>query len=141
MDAHVAELINFYHLLTRESLSRMGDFYASTAYFKDPFNEVNSLEEIRIIFIKMFSHLRDAKFNVTESITQNDSTILVWDFTFRIPKYQPDITQRIRGVSHIRFDANGKVHYHRDYWDAAEELYEKLPGIGALMRFMKKRVG
>ena len=26
---------------------------------------------------------------------------------------------------------------HRDYWDAAEELYEKLPLLGALMRWLK----
>jgi len=31
--------------------------------------------------------------------------------------------------------------FHRDYWDAAEELYEKLPVIGALMRWLKKRAG
>ena len=29
---------------------------------------------------------------------------------------------------------------HRDYWDAAEELYEKLPLLGALMRWLKRRV-
>jgi hypothetical protein len=28
---------------------------------------------------------------------------------------------------------------HRDYWDAAEELYEKIPVLGALMRWLKKR--
>jgi steroid Delta-isomerase len=33
------------------------------------------------------------------------------------------------------------VVFHRDYWDAAEELYEKLPVIGALMRWLKKRAG
>jgi hypothetical protein len=27
---------------------------------------------------------------------------------------------------------------HRDYWDAAEELYEKLPVLGGLMRFLKR---
>jgi steroid delta-isomerase len=27
---------------------------------------------------------------------------------------------------------------HRDYWDAAEELYEKLPA-GRLMRWLKRR--
>jgi hypothetical protein len=31
------------------------------------------------------------------------------------------------------------VAYHRDYWDAAEELYEKLPVLGGLMRFLKRR--
>ena len=47
----------------------------------------------------------------------------------------------IRGASHLRYDAAGLVAFHRDYWDAAEELYEKLPLIGSLMRWLKKRAG
>jgi hypothetical protein len=31
------------------------------------------------------------------------------------------------------------VAVHRDYWDAAEELYEKLPLLGSLMRFLKRQ--
>jgi steroid delta-isomerase len=46
----------------------------------------------------------------------------------------------IRGASHLRFDADGKVVWHRDYWDAAEELYAKLPGIGWLMRTLGRRL-
>jgi hypothetical protein len=34
---------------------------------------------------------------------------------------------------------DGRVQDHRDYWDAAEELYEKLPVVGGLMRWLKKR--
>ena len=36
-------------------------------------------------------------------------------------------------------DNAGRVAFHRDYWDAAEELYEKLPGLGGLMRWLKRR--
>jgi hypothetical protein len=32
------------------------------------------------------------------------------------------------------------VTLHRDYWDAAEELYEKLPVVGGLMRLIKRRL-
>jgi len=32
------------------------------------------------------------------------------------------------------------VFYHRDYWDAAEELYEKLPLIGSIFRFLHKAI-
>lgn len=39
------------------------------------------------------------------------------------------------GASLVRFAADGRVVYHRDYWDAAEELYEKLPVLGRLMRW------
>ena len=34
---------------------------------------------------------------------------------------------------------DGRIVMHRDYWDVAEELYEKLPLIGALMRWLKRR--
>lgn len=30
---------------------------------------------------------------------------------------------------------------HRDYWDAAEELYEKLPVLGDLMRWLRRQAG
>ncbi len=139
-DPRIAQLIDFYHLLTPEAVARMGDFYTHDAYFKDPFNEVNSLDEIQRIFNHMFVALNDVKFNVSEIIAQDAGVMLIWDFTFRIKRYKPDILQRIRGVSHIRFNADGKVNYHRDYWDAAEELYEKLPVVGALMRFLKRRM-
>jgi hypothetical protein len=43
------------------------------------------------------------------------------------------------GASHLVFDAASKVQIHRDYWDAAEELYEKLPWVGSLMRWLKRR--
>jgi hypothetical protein len=52
--------------------------------------------------------------------------------------------QRIRGGSHLQFvaddDGAWRITLHRDYWDAAEELYEKLPLVGGVMRWLKKRV-
>jgi hypothetical protein len=45
----------------------------------------------------------------------------------------------ILGASHLVFSDQGLVTLHRDYWDAAEELYEKLPLVGGLMRWLKRR--
>ena len=45
----------------------------------------------------------------------------------------------MRGASHLRFAPDGRVADHRDYWDAAEELYEKLPVVGGVMRWLKRR--
>ena len=46
----------------------------------------------------------------------------------------------MRGASHLVLAADGRIAVHRDYWDVAEELYEKLPLLGALMRWLKRRV-
>jgi hypothetical protein len=65
--------------------------------------------------------------------------MLVWEFRFWVKLWGKRQAQVIHGVSHLRFDASGKVCYHRDYWDAAEELYEKLPLIGSVVRFFHKK--
>jgi len=133
-------LIRYFETITEATVPQLRDFYAADAYFKDPFNEVHKVEQIEQIFAHMFGPLSEPRFIVHTRIEQGFDAFLTWDFRFRIKKYKPDIEQVIRGGSHLRFDAQNKVCYHRDYWDAAEELYEKLPLIGGLMRFMKRRM-
>ena len=66
---------------------------------------------------------------------------LLWDMSFRMKTWRPRKTQIIRGVSHLRFGTDGKVVYHRDYWDTGEELYSKLPLIGAGVRLLRRLFG
>ena len=88
----------------------------------------------------MYVSLHDPRFVVHSKVEQGFEAFLTWDFNFRINKYKPDVTQTIRGSSHLKFDEHNRVCYHRDYWDAAQELYEKLPLLGGLMRFLKRRI-
>ena len=41
----------------------------------------------------------------------------------------------------LKLAPDGRVRWHRDYWDAAGELYEKLPVIGAVMRWLRHQMG
>ena len=69
----------------------------------------------------------------------NFDTGLTWDFVFRFKRFSPGTWQTVRGGSHLKLNADGRIDYHRDYWDAAEELYEKLPAVGSFMRWLKRR--
>jgi len=132
-------LVAYFESLTPQRVAEIGEYYAPDAYFKDPFNEVRRLEEIRAIFARMFEQLEAPRFQVVERIFEGEQGFLIWDMEFRLRGQQQ--LRRIHGVSHLRFDANGKVIYHRDYWDTAEELYEQLPVLGVFMRWLKRRVG
>ena len=140
MSERLNKLVEYFESVSEATVPQLRNFYASDAYFKDPFNEVHTVGQIEQIFAHMFGPLSDPRFIVHSRIEQDDEAFLTWDFRFRIKKYKPDVEQVIRGGSHLRFDAQDKVCYHRDYWDAAEELYEKLPLIGGIMRFMKRRM-
>lgn len=135
--ARLQAVVQFFESLSLESARQLGQIYAADAFFKDPFNEVRGLPAISHIFSHMFSQVDNAHFVVTTRIAQGDTAFLTWDFRFRMKRFSTE-EQCIRGATHLRFDADGRVNFHRDYWDAAEELYEKLPVLGSFMRLLKR---
>ena len=137
----LSRLVNYWQTLTPATVAAIATIYTTDAYFRDPFNDVTGIDKIRHIFADMFVRLDEPKFNIVETIEESHGALLVWDFTFRLKTLKPQLTRRIHGTSHIRFAADGRVEYHRDYWDAAGELYEQLPVVGSLMRWLKKRAG
>jgi hypothetical protein len=139
--AAVARVVAFYEHLAPADLARLGQIYAADAYFRDPFNEVRGLPAIRRIFAGMFEDLDACRFRILETVVADEGALLTWDMTFRFRRFRRDVVQTIHGATHLRFDGAGRVAYHRDYWDAADELYAKLPLIGPLMRWLKRRVG
>lgn len=139
--ASVDALTAFYEGLSAESVARFPEFYAEDAFFKDPFNEVRSVAAIQRIFAHMFRQVGEPRFVVHEQVVADNGAMLVWEMHFRLPgRRGQGQVQVIRGVSHLKFDGQGKVVWHRDYWDAAEELYAKLPVIGWLMRFLQRKL-
>lgn len=131
-------LIRFYQTLTPELVAQFGEHYSKDAYFKDPFNEVRGVLAIERIFTHMFHQVDDPRFVVTETIADAHGAMMVWEFSFRVRLWGGGQAQMMRGVSHLRFDPEGKVSYHRDYWDTGEELYMKLPGLGSVMRGLRR---
>ena len=135
----VERLVQFFEKLQPQDLPRLAQMYAQDARFKDPFNEVQGLPAIERIFAHMFESLDSPHFIVTERIVQGQQCFLVWEFRFRFKRFDTQSWQTVRGGTHLTFDDAGLLTLHRDYWDAAEELYEKLPVVGSLMRWLKRR--
>ncbi len=131
-DPRAAALITLYETLRPTDLDHLAALYDEHCRFKDPFNEVRGRAAIRRIFEHMFETVQAPRFVVRDALVQGDQCFLRWDF------HAGDLV--IHGASHLRFNAQGLVFDHRDYWDAAEELYEKLPVLGALMRLLKRRL-
>ena len=137
-DARVARIVALFEALTPDDLARLGEVYHPQARFKDPFNEVQGLAPIRQVFEHMFVALDEPRFVVRDIVVQHDQCFLSWDFLFRFKRFSREL-QTVHGSSHLKFDSAGVIVLHRDYWDAAEELYEKLPVVRALMRWLKRR--
>jgi hypothetical protein len=138
-DEAVHRVVALFENLTPASLATLPAFYTANARFKDPFNDVTGLDAITRIFAHMFEALEAPRFVVRERIVQGQQCFLTWEFRFRFRRFRQEEEQVILGGSHLVLDRTGLVTLHRDYWDAAEELYEKLPVVGGLMRWLKRQ--
>ena len=140
IDVYMQDLEVYFSNLTIESLDKLDYFYASDARFKDPFNEVQGCIKIKAIFEHMFKTLNSPRFVVTQKLFDNDQAFMCWDFIFST-NAAPNNLFLVKGSTHLFFckDANGqiKIKNHRDYWDPAQEIYEKIPLLGVFFKWLR----
>lgn len=131
-------LCDYFEGLGLDTLHELERYYAADAWFKDPFHETRGLESVRTILRHTFTKLPDARFRIERHFSDADRHgVILWEMSFTMP-----VTRRsscIKGASHIEFDGDGKVVAHRDYWDAAGELYGRLPVLKWLMRGLARQ--
>lgn len=124
-----------------DSQTKIEDYYQffnKNIDFKDPFHHVIGVEKVFSIFQSMYRNLENPRFKVIEIVSQRNISYLKWEFTFKFKN--KTIENKFFGTSRIVFDLDGKALIHEDYWDAAQNIYEKLPIISSLIKFIKKRI-
>ena len=87
----------------------------------------------------MYVSLAQPRFVIVAQIVDGSQAFLTWEFRFKFKRFDTQTEQVVLGTTHLVLDEQGQISLHRDYWDAAEELYEKLPVVGSLMRWLKGR--
>jgi len=137
--AAAGSLAAYFESLSPASVAEVAQYYAGDARFKDPFNDVRGTAEIRRVFEHMFEALDQPRFVVTQQVVQGAQCFMTWEFRFGFKRFKQGQPQVILGATHLEFSDQGLVTLHRDYWDAAEELYEKLPLLGGMMRWLKRK--
>ena len=131
-------LCEYFERLSANNLGELDTYYATDAWFKDPFHEVTGVDAIRAILRHTFNKLPGARFRVIRRFPGVEGhAVILWEMDFTMPVTRQPTT--IRGATHLTFNADGKVTLHRDYWDAAEELYARLPVLKWLMRALARQ--
>lgn len=122
----------YFETLTPAALDDLERFVVPEVHFVDPFNDVVGSAEMRRILARMFADLPDAHFTVTD-VAIGRAGYLRWRFTGGRWTFE--------GVSELDFAADGRVRRHLDHWDAAGQLYARLPILGSVIRAVRRKVG
>ena len=125
---------------TPGSARAASDLYSENIHFSDAL----ILTEDKQVIVKHFSDLEAAgnqvKVTMHQKLISGNDVFLVWSMEAR---FTPIRTERISdslGVTHLRFDDNGRVILHQDFWDSTEGFFRHIPVLGSVVNSVKRRV-
>ncbi len=112
--------------------------YAADAYFNDQVKVLRGSASIGPYLARSAAMLTSWSITMDEPLVDGSDVYLRW-----VMRYQTDPAGAeavAPGISHLRFDREGKVLVHHDLWDATAGIFERIPVLGGMIRLVKSRI-
>ncbi len=138
MDIHT--VARFYSELNKDNLNRLEEIYHSNVVFEDAAHRIESYHSLLTYFQNLYQNVDRCQFDIAEQYQSGNAGFLTWTMHLQHPNLAGGNQVNVKGISHLKFD-EGKIIYHRDYFDLGEMLYENLPLLGSVIRMIKRRLG
>lgn len=112
--------------------------YADKIYFRDAFKQYNTSNELCSYMLQGVQAVAGVKFVFNHTMRSKDEFFIEWTMSIQF-KGKEDFESSI-GMSRFRFNSEGQVIFHQDYWDPTTLIYEKIPIAKQLIHFVQKRL-
>ncbi len=132
----IAEFFNKATFENMDSICR--EFYDDKVRFVDPLGEINGIEDLVKYYKNLYQNVISIRFDTKNNFEKSNEKVFVWQMHLKHKKVGDGVPIVLDGVSVFRYDGD-KVIYHRDYFDLGAMIYEKVPVLGALVRWIKNR--
>lgn len=138
MIERVKQLFSHY---TRENLeANLTEVYAEEVYFRDAFKQFSRAEAIREYMVAGLAPLNQCEFVFNRVARSGNDYYFDWTMRLDFKKTPPNTWEASIGVSHMRFNSEGKVIFHQDYWDPTDIVYRRIPIARQLIAYVKKQL-
>lgn len=123
------------------NLDRLGDLYSDKVHFTDPLREICGIAELRRYFAERYAVVTALNIEcfAFDEVRKGEG-YLRWVMSYRHTRLNGGKPIGLEGCSMLRWNADGKVTRHRDYYDAGALLYQHIPGVDSLIRRLHARM-
>ncbi|SRR6056297_3582212 len=141
MDEGLSRFEAVYGDLTHERIEdRIRELYAERIYFNDTLATFESRDAL-VAYMGKTGHNLDQSDVRIDAVVRDGSDLFVrWTMTFSASSMGRSIESESIGMTHLRFDEQGRVVLHQDFWDAATGLYRNLPVVGYGLELVDRRM-
>jgi len=130
-----------YSDLTRDDLGqRIEALYAEELYFNDTIHTFRSRDELRDYMVKTGKGLDESIVEVHQVIRDGMDVFVRWTMDFKTSVAGKKIHSKSIGMTQLRFNEEGQIILHQDFWDSGGALYAHLPVVGFVVRSARNQM-
>ncbi len=116
---------------TEENIRQL---YADKFYFNDTFTTISDIDTLVSYMQETAKKVEITTVDILDLAASDNDYYIRWIMHMRFEARGRVINSKSIGMTQLRFNTNGKVILHQDYWDGAEGFYQHLPYIGYIVR-------
>lgn len=114
--------------------------YSADAFLDDTLVVHHGAAAIERYFVKTAGNMTRCDVKIDDIAHSGKDYYVRWTMVFEAPALSKGQPVHSVGISQVRFDREGKVSFHQDFWDAGKNFYEHLPVAGGVIGFIRKRL-
>jgi hypothetical protein len=137
MDVDAAAIERFLAFFAKSGADAEADargVYAESLYFSDTL--LTSEDHERVVTHLARMHIGTGVLQVEPlgRVINGADVYLIWRMRATFKPLLHEVNSDTLGISHLRFDADGRVVLHQDFWDGAAGFYQHIPLLGGAIR-------
>lgn len=129
-----------YNAVNKESMNLLPEFYAADVTFEDPLGTIQGLDALTRYYTEMYKNVQEIRFDISDEVAQGDQHVIMWTLHMKVKGLNKGEEVTCKGNSFLRFNQEGLVVYHRDYFDMGEFIYQHVPVLRFFVRQVNKRL-
>jgi len=114
--------------------------YAVDAFLDDTLVIHHGADSIREYFVKTAANMTHCEVTIDDVSKSGGNYYVRWTMIFQAPAMSGGQPVHSVGISQVRFNREGKVAFHQDFWDSGKNFYAHLPVAGGVIGFIRKRL-
>lgn len=136
--ALIGDFKDFYRHPDIAGLEGIDRIYTQDVEFHDPVHTINGRLALKNYLRGMYEGAREMSFNYLEEQISEHTATITWVMRFSHRSLNGGKPIDVKGVTVIHF--TDRIYYHEDFYDLGAMLYRHIPVLGALIRFINKRL-
>ena len=129
----------FYQNSGELHLEQIDALYTQDIEFRDPLHTILGILALKSYMKNLYATSRDIRFEYTDELYGENWATISWLMHFRHPSLAGGKLISVRGITQIRF--TDRIFYHEDFYDLGAMIYQHVPILGRIIRFINQRIG